>query len=99
MTGATLVLHLAIQAIDAIVDELTPFYGADCAVAVVARATWPDERIVCGTLGDIRGRIDNERIERTAVILVGPALAAENFRESALYDPSYRRRFRGGEPS
>ena len=98
-TGATLVLHLAIQAIDAIVDELTPFYGADCPVAVVARASWPDERVLCGTLRDIRDQIQNERIERTAVILVGPALSAENFRESALYDPNYRRRFRGGEPS
>jgi precorrin-4/cobalt-precorrin-4 C11-methyltransferase len=98
-TGATLVFHLAIQAIDAIVDELTPFYGADCPVAVVARASWPDERVLCGTLRDIRDQIQNERIERTAVILVGPALSAENFRESALYDPNYRRRFRGGEPS
>jgi precorrin-4/cobalt-precorrin-4 C11-methyltransferase len=66
---------------------------------VVARASWPDERVLCGTLRDIRDQIQNERIERTAVILVGPALSAENFRESALYDPNYRRRFREGEPS
>jgi precorrin-4/cobalt-precorrin-4 C11-methyltransferase len=98
-TGATLVFHLAIHAIDTIVDELTPFYGAGCPIAVVARATWPDECIVRGTLADIRGKIENEQIERTAVILVGPALAAESFRDSALYDPSYRRRFRGGEAS
>jgi precorrin-4/cobalt-precorrin-4 C11-methyltransferase len=98
-TGATLVLHLAVQALDAIVAELTPFYGADCPVAVVVRASWPDQRILCGTLGDIGGKVENERIERTAVILVGHALAAENFRESALYDPDYRRRFREGEPS
>ena len=94
-TGATLVLHLAIQAIDTIVAELTPRYGGDCPVAVVARATWPDERIVRGTLADIRAKLAAETIERTAVILVGPALAAHDFRESALYDPSYRRRFRG----
>jgi precorrin-4/cobalt-precorrin-4 C11-methyltransferase len=98
-TGATLVLHLAVHAIDAIVDELTPLYGAGCPIAVVARATWPDECIVRGTLGDIRGKLEKERIERTAVVLVGPALAAESFRDSALYDPSYRRRFRGGEAS
>jgi precorrin-4/cobalt-precorrin-4 C11-methyltransferase len=96
-TGATLVLHLAIQAIDRVVAELTPHYGGDCPVAVVARATWPDERIVRGTLADIRARLAAEPIERTAVILVGPALAAQDFRESALYDPSYRRRFRGEE--
>jgi precorrin-4/cobalt-precorrin-4 C11-methyltransferase len=96
-TGATLVLHLAIQAIDAVIAELTPRYGEDCPVAVVARATWPDERIVRGTLADIRAKLATEPIERTAVILVGPALAAQDFRESALYDPSYHRRFRGGE--
>ena len=96
-TGATLVLHLAIQAIDRVVAELTPRYGEDCPVAVVARATWPDERIVRGTLADIRAKLAAEPIERTAVILVGPALTAQDFRESALYDPSYRRRFRGEE--
>jgi precorrin-4/cobalt-precorrin-4 C11-methyltransferase len=98
-TGATLVLHLAIQAINTIVAGLMPVYGEDCPVAVVARATWPDERIVRGTLADIRAKLASEQIERTAVILIGRALAAEDFRESALYDPTYRRRFReGGKP-
>jgi precorrin-4/cobalt-precorrin-4 C11-methyltransferase len=95
-TKATLVIHLAVQAIDAIVVELTPFYGDDCPVAVIVRASWPDERILRGTLGTIRALIATEPIERTALVLVGPALAAEHFRESALYDPDYRRRFRGG---
>jgi precorrin-4/cobalt-precorrin-4 C11-methyltransferase len=95
-TKATLVIHLAIQATEAIVAELIPFYGADCPVAVVARASWPDERILCATLGTIRAKLAAEPIEHTAVILVGPALAAEQFRDSALYDPNYRRRFRGG---
>jgi precorrin-4/cobalt-precorrin-4 C11-methyltransferase len=95
-TGATLVIHLAIQAIDAIVAELTPFYGADCPVAVVVRASWPDQRILCATLGTIKSNLAAEPIERTALVLVGPALAAEHFRDSALYDPDYRRRFRGG---
>ena len=98
MTGATLAIHLAIQSIDTIVKELTPFYGADCPVAVVVRATWPDERILRGTLGDIQAKVAAEPIERTALILVGRALAAEDFRESALYDSDYRRRFRGGAP-
>jgi precorrin-4/cobalt-precorrin-4 C11-methyltransferase len=98
-TGATLVLHLAIQAMHTIVAELIPFYGEDCPIAVVARATWPDQCIVRGTLADIRAKLADEKIERTAIVLVGHALAAENFRESALYDPSYRRRFRGEERS
>ena len=96
-TGATLAIHLGVHAIDAIVATLAPHYGADCPAAVVARATWPDERIVRGTLGDIAARLTAEPIERTALVLVGRALAAEGFRDSALYDAEYRRRFRGGE--
>jgi precorrin-4/cobalt-precorrin-4 C11-methyltransferase len=98
-TGATLAIHLAITAIDTIVAELTPFYGADCPIAVVVRASWPDQRIVRGTLGDIAGKVAAAAIDRTALIFVGQALAAEDFRDSALYDPDYRRRFRGGEGS
>jgi precorrin-4/cobalt-precorrin-4 C11-methyltransferase len=94
-TQATLAIHLAIHRIDTIVPELVPFYGADCPVAVVVRASWSDERIVRGTLGDICRKVAADPIERTALILVGRALAAEDFRDSALYDPDYRRRFRG----
>jgi precorrin-4/cobalt-precorrin-4 C11-methyltransferase len=95
-TGATLAIHLAVHRIDEIVATLSPHYGADCPVAVVARATWADERIVLGTLGDICQKLAAAPIERTALVLVGRALAAQEFRDSALYDPDYRRRFRGG---
>ncbi len=95
-SGATLVIHLAIHAIDAIVDELLPFYGADCPAAVVVQASSPTQRVVRGTLADIAAKVAEERIERTALILVGCALAARDFRDSALYDADYRRRFRGG---
>ena len=95
-TGATLVIHLAVHALETIVAELTPFYGADCPAAVVVQATSPDERILRGTLADIAAKVAAERIERTALILVGRALGAEDFRDSALYDADYRRRFRGG---
>ena len=94
-TGATLAIHLAVQAIEQTASELVAFYGADCPAIVVARASWPDERIVQGTLSDIATRVAAEGIDRTALVLVGPALAAEDFRESALYDADYRRRFRG----
>jgi precorrin-4/cobalt-precorrin-4 C11-methyltransferase len=95
-SGATLAIHLAIHGIDAIAKELTPFYGAACPAAVVAQASTSDERILRGTLADIGAKVAAARIERTALVLVGPALAAENFRDSALYDADYRRRFRGG---
>ena len=96
-TGATLAVHLSIHALDRVVAETVPFYGADCPVAIVFRASWPDERVVAGTLADIVARLAAEPMERTALILIGPALAAEDFRESALYDPDYRRRYRGYE--
>jgi precorrin-4/cobalt-precorrin-4 C11-methyltransferase len=94
-TGATLVIHLAVHALDKIVAELTPLYGADCPVAIVANASWPNERIVRGTLATIEGIVANDPIERTAIVFVGRSLSADVLRESALYDAGYQRRFRG----
>jgi precorrin-4/cobalt-precorrin-4 C11-methyltransferase len=94
-TGATLAIHLAIHALDRIVSELLPAYGPDCPAAIVIRASWPEERILCGTLATIAAQLAAEPAERTALILIGQALTAGNFRDSALYDPEYKRRFRG----
>ncbi len=91
---ATLAIHLSIHALARVVAELTPHYGADCPIAIVFRASWPDERILRATLGTIETLVAAEPMERTALILAGPALAAEDFRESALYDAGYDRRFR-----
>jgi precorrin-4/cobalt-precorrin-4 C11-methyltransferase len=99
-TGATLAIHLSIQAVEAVIAELMPFYGPDCPAAVVARASWPDERIVRATLSEIGGALSESGIERTALILVGPALRSDDFRESELYNADYVRRFRGsGRPT
>jgi precorrin-4/cobalt-precorrin-4 C11-methyltransferase len=95
-SGATLVIHLAVHAIDTIVEQLTPFYGAECPAAVVVEASSPSQRIVRGTLADIATQVTQAKIERTALILVGHALDVHDFRDSALYDADYRRRFRGG---
>lgn len=92
--GATLAIHLAIHTLDKIVEQLTPFYGAQCPVAIVAWASWPDEVVLRGTLASIEEQFAANPIERTALVLVGPALGQKDFRESALYDPDYRRRFR-----
>lgn len=93
-TGATLAIHLAIHALDRVVVELTPLYGVDCPVAIVFHASWPDERIILGTLADIKARLAADPVERTAIIFVGRGLGVEDFRESSLYDPAYQRRFR-----
>ena len=94
-TGATLAIHLSIHVLDKVVAELVPHYGADCPAAVVYRATWPDECVIRGTLGSIAAEVARQPIERTALILVGKVLRANDFRDSALYDAAYQRRFRG----
>src|SRR5271169_6559757 len=93
-TRATLAIHLSVHAIEKIVDELLPEYGADCPVAVVWRASRPDQRIIESPLGEIAVLVRAEKLERTAMILVGRALDPGGFRESALYSPGYERRFR-----
>ena len=94
-TGATLAIHLSIHVLDKVVATLMPHYGADCAAAVVYRASWPDERIVRATLGTLVDEVAKTPMERTALILVGKVLEARDFRDSALYDAAYQRRFRG----
>jgi precorrin-4/cobalt-precorrin-4 C11-methyltransferase len=93
-TGATLAIHLSIHALDRVVAELTPHYGDACPVAVVYRASWPDERIVRGTLATIVALVAETPMERTALIVVGRVLNAAAFSDSALYDAAYLRRFR-----
>lgn len=92
-TRATLALHLSIHLIDKLTEELIPHYGADCPVAVVWRASWPDQRLIRATLATLKAAVPEE-VERTALILVGPSLAQEGFEESRLYADDYDRRYR-----
>ena len=87
-TGATLAIHLAVRNMREIERVLTPYYGADCPVVVAYRVGWPDEMLIRGTIADIRKKVRAEKITRTALILVGPALNnVRDFKDSALYDP------------
>ncbi len=95
-TGATLAIHLSIHIVATVVAELTPFYGGACPAAVVFRASWPDERVLRGTLAAMPGLVAEAGFGRTALILVGPALDAQDFRDSALYAADYHRRYRPG---
>jgi precorrin-4/cobalt-precorrin-4 C11-methyltransferase len=83
--GTTLVLHLAVQNIDQVTGDLLPHYGSDCPVAVVARASWPDEQIVRCRLGELATQVRAQGIRRTAIIVVGRVLAQSCFDESHLY--------------
>ncbi|MDI2090938.1 precorrin-4 C(11)-methyltransferase [Commensalibacter oyaizuii] len=93
-TGTTLILHLAIHRLDEIVERLVPYYGKTCPIVVAARVTWPNEHILQGTLETIIQQLQRNPIERTALIMVGPALSNEHSQESALYRPNYHRRFK-----
>lgn len=92
-TGATLAIHLSVHVLDKVIAELTSHYGADCPVAVVWRASWPDQRVVVATLATLDAAVAGA-MERTALILVGRAIGAEDFDESRLYAGDYDRRFR-----
>ena len=87
-TGATLAIHLGVRALREIERQLIPHYGADCPAVVAYRVGWPDQILIRGTLSDVREKVREEKITRTALILVGPALnRVRDFRDSALYDP------------
>jgi precorrin-4/cobalt-precorrin-4 C11-methyltransferase len=90
-SGALLVLHLAARYVDGVVEELLPHYGADCPAAVVAMASRPEELVLRGTLGDIAAQVKAAGVLRTAVILVGRTLGAEQFRDSHLYSADRER--------
>jgi precorrin-4/cobalt-precorrin-4 C11-methyltransferase len=92
-TGAVLAIHLSIHLLAKVIAELTPHYGVDCPVAVVWRASWPDQRIVRATLGTLEASLGAE-LERTAIILVGRTIEATDFDESRLYAADYDRRYR-----
>ncbi len=92
-TGAVLAIHLSVHVLENVVATLTPHYGPDCPVAVVWRASWPDQRIVRATLSTLQTAIGAE-MERTALILVGHSIGAEEFDDSRLYAGDYDRRYR-----
>ena len=92
-TGATLAIHLSIGNLDQVINALTPAYGPDCPVAIVYRASWPDEQVIHATLATLRDAM-HDGISRTALILVGRVLGAQDFDESCLYAPDYDRRYR-----
>ena len=88
-----LAIHLSVHVLDKVIAELVPHYGSDCPVAVVWRASWPDQKIVRATLGTLDAAL-GEKLERAAIILVGRTIGADDFAESRLYAADYDRRYR-----
>jgi precorrin-4/cobalt-precorrin-4 C11-methyltransferase len=92
-TGAVIAIHLSVHVLDKVIAQLLPHYGPDCPVAVVWRASWPDQRVIRATLGTLQASLGDE-FERTAIILVGRTLGARDFDDSRLYAADYDRRYR-----
>jgi precorrin-4/cobalt-precorrin-4 C11-methyltransferase len=97
-SGATLAIHLSVTNLAKVVRELTPLYGADCPVVVAFRVGWPDETFIRGTLADIRDQVKAAGLTRTALILVGPVLGAQDFTDSRLYAPDHHHVLRPRSP-
>ncbi|MCI0340317.1 MAG: precorrin-4 C(11)-methyltransferase [Planctomycetales bacterium] len=92
--GATLALFLSVTLLREVTEALIPSYGKDCPVAVVHKASWPDQKIVAGTLADIAGKVRAAEIRSQSMILVGRVLTARDFADSRLYDPEFSHGFR-----
>lgn len=92
--GSTMAIHLGVRHMGKIVAELLPHYGADCPIAVVHRASWPDQDWALGTLADIEGKVVAKGFRRTALILVGRVLGSEVFGDSALYRAGHAHLYR-----
>ena len=91
---ATLCLFLSITLIREVAEELTPAYGADCPVCVVHKASWPDQKIVWGTLADISETVKRAGLKSTSMVLVGRVLTAHDFAESRLYAADFSHGYR-----
>ncbi|MDB5982223.1 MAG: cobM [Pseudomonas sp.] len=91
---ATMAIHLGVNNLYKIVAELTPHYGIDCPIAVVHRASWPDQDWVMGTLANIEAKVTAKGFRRTALILVGRVLANDQFAESSLYRAGHAHLYR-----
>ena len=91
---ATMAIHLGVKNLESIVAELTPHYGSDCPIAVIHRASWPDQDWVQGTLEDIVAKVQAKGFKRTALILVGRVLASDSFGDSSLYRAGHAHLYR-----
>ena len=97
-TGATLAIHLSINNLARVVRDLTPFYGPDCPAVIAYRVGWPDQRLIRATLATVRDGMKGQGITRTALILVGRALAGDAFDDSRLYAPDHHHVLRPAPP-
>jgi len=94
--GATMCIFLSVHAIDDVVAQLREGYAEDTPIAVVQKASWPDEKIVRGTLADIAEKVREAAISKTAMIVVSNVFRGQ-YEKSKLYDPGFSHGYREGK--
>ena len=97
--GATMVFYLSVHLISDIVEEILKggIYNKETPAAVVYRATWEDQKIIKGTLGNIVNKTKESKIIKTALIIVGDVLAPTNYQFSKVYDAGFTHGYRMGK--
>ena len=97
--GSTMALYLSVHLIDQVVGEMlaSGFYTKDTPAAIVYRASWNDEKIIKGTLGNIAVKTRQSNIVKTAVIIVGDVIAPKKYEFSKVYDPGFTHGFRSAK--
>jgi len=90
---ATLCIFLSVHKMGEIAEILAKHYGEQCPAAVVYRVTWPDQQIIIGTLANIAEKISAAGIKKTAMVIVGHALA-RGAPYSKLYSPEFSHEYR-----
>jgi precorrin-4/cobalt-precorrin-4 C11-methyltransferase len=95
--NATMCIFLGVQMIDDVVKDLLTHYKPETPVAVVQKASWPDEKIVRGTLKDIGAKVADSGIKKTAMIVVGEVLGKKNITPSKLYDKKFKHEYRDAQ--
>ena len=95
--GASMAIYLSAGMLDELSKRLVKGgYSPDTSVAIVYKATWPEEKSIICTIGDMAERACAEQISKTAVVLVGDAISHRTYERSKLYDPTFTTQFREG---
>jgi precorrin-4/cobalt-precorrin-4 C11-methyltransferase len=94
--GATMAFYLSVHLLDRVIEELLKggIYNNETPVAIVYKATWKEEKIIKGTIGTISKKVKEERIVKTALIIVGEVISPKEYEFSKVYDSQFTHGFR-----
>ena len=99
--GLTMAFYLSVHLLERVIEELLKggVYTNDTPVAIIYKATWKDQKILKGTLGTITKKVKEERIVKTALIVVGDVIAPKKYEFSKVYDSQFTHGYRKSKGS